>query len=318
MAENVLARNLDYIERQQENLETTQKLSEELGRALEERAQSYEELKEEGLSSADIVVDSRRRWIENRLRLAELTVEMQEVRLREVQAREDFDRRMDVIADLRVQLQVLGVRDYEINRRLETESLSNESEIGEIIRRIARLSGQLESRGRVESEHRGRILEVTVSVGSIVEAGQRIGALEADDPASELVALTYFPIREGKKIRSGLDARVSPTTVSRERFGTMRASVEAASDYPVTTDAAANQIGNRELALALTGGQSLIEVFTVLQRDPETPSGFAWTSSRGPDTEITAGTTVTVRVTLERLPPITLVIPALRAWFGLD
>ncbi len=52
-----------------------------------------------------------------------------------------------------------------------------------------------------------------------------------------------------------------------------------------------------------------------LVRDEYT--GYDWTSGKGPKkTPISAGTTASVRVTIEERAPITLVLPFLRRWFS--
>ena len=47
-------------------------------------------------------------------------------------------------------------------------------------------------------------------------------------------------------------------------------------------------------------------------------SGFEWWSGKGPPYRITAGTVATVDVVVERVRPITLVIPALRKLLGIE
>ena len=50
----------------------------------------------------------------------------------------------------------------------------------------------------------------------------------------------------------------------------------------------------------------------------ETPSKLAWSSSRGPEHGVSAGTATTARVSVERRRPITFVLPYLRTLFGID
>jgi len=316
VAESMRAKNRAYIDGQRTNLATTKTLSEELGQALKERFESYLSLKEEGLSSDDAVVNARRGYIEYRLRLAELEVTRQELELREIQSEEEYLQRMDLVADLTLQLQDIHLKEALIDRRLLEASLKSTSEAEEIRRTIGRLHNQLATQGRVVAEHDGRILEIAASAGTFVSAGQRLGALEAEDPSSALVTLAYFPVSDGKRLRPGMRARISPSTVPAERYGSILGEVTAVSAYPVTTDAAANQVGNREMAQVLTGGGNRIEVFAAPGLDAATASGFRWTSGEGPDLAITAGTTAEISVTIEERAPITFVLPILRSWFG--
>jgi HlyD family secretion protein len=96
----------------------------------------------------------------------------------------------------------------------------------------------------------------------------------------------------------------------------MIGSVRAVSRFPVTTDAVTNVVGNAEVARRLTAGGNKIEVSSELELDSSSPTGFRWTSGTGPAGEITAGTTVSVRTTIESRRPISYVIPLLRRGSG--
>ncbi|MDF2867869.1 MAG: putative efflux pump rane fusion protein, partial [Gammaproteobacteria bacterium] len=54
-----------------------------------------------------------------------------------------------------------------------------------------------------------------------------------------------------------------------------------------------------------------------LIEDQKTYSGFRWTSSQGPNLLIGNGTLATATVTIKEQAPITLIIPALKRFFGL-
>jgi HlyD family secretion protein len=61
-----------------------------------------------------------------------------------------------------------------------------------------------------------------------------------------------------------------------------------------------------------------IEVSVELERDASTPTGYAWTASRGPDAILSPGTTAQARATVVQRAPITYVLPILREHVGLD
>jgi HlyD family secretion protein len=105
--------------------------------------------------------------------------------------------------------------------------------------------------------------------------------------------------------------------VQRERYGGIVGWVDDVSRYPVTVEAAANLIGDLELARGLLGGEARIQVIANLDQDPDDESKFVWTSGKHPkDVEVTAGTTADVRVTIEERKPITLVLPFLESLSG--
>jgi HlyD family secretion protein len=49
-----------------------------------------------------------------------------------------------------------------------------------------------------------------------------------------------------------------------------------------------------------------------LYTDPATPSGYRWSSSRGPDIRLNSGTLVSADIEVRSLPILTLAIPQIR------
>ena len=309
-----------YLAQERASLATGRERATELAAALEERYLARHGLWEEGHLNMDQLLDARTRVIDNELRRAELSVAEYELELREVAAQEAYDEQMDLIRDLALQVNDLERQELLVSRRLLEDELSSGSDEQAILRRIEELEAQLEAEGRMLYDGRfpGRILEVTASTGQHVDVGHALGKVEIEDPGTSLMALAYFQVRDGKKIRAGQRIQVAPSTVERERYGAIRGSVVRVSEYPVTTEAAANQIGDLELARGLLAGRNLIEVLVTLEPDPATPTGFSWTSGSGPsEVPITAGTTGEARATIEERAPISLVLPFLRTATGL-
>ena len=83
----------------------------------------------------------------------------------------------------------------------------------------------------------------------------------------------------------------------------------------MTTDAAAHQIGDREMASNILAASPRIQVVVTLTAADTEPATHG-RQARGPeDVKITPGTTAVVRVTLEERAPITLVMPFLESMF---
>jgi HlyD family secretion protein len=59
------------------------------------------------------------------------------------------------------------------------------------------------------------------------------------------------------------------------------------------------------------------EVRVALERDPNTVSGFRWSSPGGPPVKLSAGTIATAEIVTETRAPITLIIPILRQKLGI-
>ena len=112
--------------------------------------------------------------------------------------------------------------------------------------------------------------------------------------------------------------QITPQTIKRERFGGIVGTVANVSTFPITTESAANIVGNPEVVKGLIADkpEGVIQVFAELKPDAATSSGYQWSSSKGPNLKITSGTTTTVRVTVEERAPISFVLPILRSTSG--
>jgi HlyD family secretion protein len=189
--------------------------------------------------------------------------------------------------------------------------------IDDVRRALVQLQNQLAASSEVTSPYHGRVLELMVDPGNLVAPGTRLLNLEALDGTIDTVV--YVPAAEGKKIRKGMQARISPSTVRPEEFGFMLGEVKSVSEYPVTAEGMVRVLRNDQLVQGLTGkGGPLLEVVVDLEEDPTTPSGFAWSSSQGPPTEVYTGTIADAQVIVERRKPISYVLPIFKDVTGDD
>ena len=110
---------------------------------------------------------------------------------------------------------------------------------------------------------------------------------------------------------------VTPDTVKRERFGSIRGTVIEVSPLPVSREGAIATVGNPDMVDTLMAeGNGHLAVTVELETNAETLSGYAWLSSRGPEESLTLGTTLTAQVTVEERAPITFLMPTLQEWVG--
>jgi HlyD family secretion protein len=96
----------------------------------------------------------------------------------------------------------------------------------------------------------------------------------------------------------------------------MLARVRWVSSYPSSQQGIMQMLQNEKLVSTLTGSGPPIKVIADLMPDPSTPSGYKWSSGRGPDFEVKSGTLANVTITTEKRRPIALVIPALKKFLG--
>ena len=202
--------------------------------------------------------------------------------------------------------------------RLETTN-QRHREIQEVNREITRLEQQVTENSKIISSQDGCILELTASLGQVVQPGTRLGNMRVGNGERLGLAMAYFPIKDGKQIKSEMPIAITPDTVQRERFGGIVGQVTAVSPLPVTVEGTVAIIGNSEIVKSLIGETgAAIQITTNLQTDDRNPSGYKWSSSKGPNSKITPGTTAVIRVTVEERSPITFLLPFLREIAGMN
>jgi HlyD family secretion protein len=227
------------------------------------------------------------------------------------------------IQDLKARLAVIDGNLKQIETRAATQSretlelsMSRQNQVSELRRAIEINKLQLSRNGEILSENAGRVVEVLVSAGQVLQPGGPLLSLEVEDPDQVLTCITYFPIADGKKIQPGMTVQVTPDIVERQRFGGILGSVVSVSSLPVTREGALSIIGNADVVQSLLTGGGHIEVISRLENDPSTFSQYKWSSSRGPSLKITAGITTSTRVRVEGRAPITYLLPILRETTG--
>lgn len=164
------------------------------------------------------------------------------------------------------------------------------------------------------SNYSGRVLEVLVSEGSTVEKGTVLVTLEPLD--DRLEALIYVPAAEGQRIRPGMKVEISPSTVKWSEFGYLVGEVEEAAKFPSTHEGMMRSLENAELVRSLASAGPCVRVTARLTPDANTPSGYRWSSSRGPELAMHHGTPCRVRITVRAQRPVSLLIPKIRDLLG--
>ncbi len=299
----------------QQRLQQTQGLAPLFRQRMETRKQLF---KKEGALSGDEALKGEQEYLQNQEKIADIQGQLKELDVKETQQEKDYRENLSTISDLQSQLKALDSKQASVAQQDLENATTRKKEIQEVKREIAKLELQLGNNSQIITQYSGRILEITLTPGQVVNAGTRLATIEAENPQSKLVGVTYFPVSEGKKIQPGMKIHITPQTVKRERFGGMVGTVTSISRFPITKEAATSEVGNLEIVESLVSKQQgLIQVLSDLDLDANTPSGYKWSSSQGPHLKISSGTTTVVRIKVEERAPITFVLPILRSVSGI-
>jgi HlyD family secretion protein len=221
----------------------------------------------------------------------------------------------DQLAAARLELNGLDLRRLETEQGLEQLLESRRAVLRDVDIQLRDLRGSLEENVHIVSPAAGRVLELLLGRGDVVSPGEPVLSMEL--ASEELIAVIFVPAEQGKQVRRGMKARVVPSTVRREEHGFMLGEVIHVSEFPSTSRGMQRLLANEKLVSDLMEPSPPIQVDVALERSSSTPSGYRWSSSRGPDLEISSGTLADGSVIIKEDRPIHLLIPKIRKHLGL-
>jgi HlyD family secretion protein len=190
-----------------------------------------------------------------------------------------------------------------------------QTRLAELERNLTGLEHEVEINSSVVSPYEGQVIELKAVPGGLVAAGAPILAIQPE--GSTLEVLVYVPSLQAKAVAPGMEAEISPSTVRREEFGFILGQVVYVGQFPASFDALMRNFQNETLVNSIMKEGPVTELRVVLERDPNTQSGFKWSSSRGPAITITSGTLGTVQVITRKQSPASLLFPYLKNKVGL-
>jgi HlyD family secretion protein len=311
-------KGIDAIDQQRRSLQQRLQDAQALVPVMQQRLETRKNLLAQGAIPQEALLQVEREYIQARQSVADAEAQIKQLDVQETQTEQQYLNNLQSATDVRAQLQELDTRA----KRLEQETLdtSNQwaAQITATEREIAQLTQQYTTNSRIVSAHDGCIVELTATVGQVVQPGLRLASVQIPQGAGDgLSGVTYFAVKDGKRIQPGMKVMITPDTIQRERFGGVVGTVANVSALPVTMEGAISVVGNPEVVKTLVDPSgAMIEVNAKLTADAKTPSGFQWSSSQGPTAKITPGTTATALITLEERAPITFILPFLKEMTG--
>ncbi len=229
--------------------------------------------------------------------------------------RRDYNRAQQEIRAAQVRILELEASNLEMSSQHSKEL----TQINQIITKAERDVRELESRlvenGRVLAPVSGQITELKVFAGEIIQTGASLASIATEGSVTE--AVLYIPTKDGKRVTKGMAVRVSPSSAKKEEHGTIIGQIREVSSFPVTRKGMLTVLQNEGLVAEYSREGAPYATRVDLAIDPGSVSGFKWTSGGGPNIAITSGTTIEAEITVERQPPINLIIPFVRKHTGI-
>jgi HlyD family secretion protein len=343
-------RSFDSIAQKREGLNDRIKQINKLLPQLEKQLAARQKLYEDKIVSADVMLSAQREYFDSLSQLSDLEAQQKQLEVEQVNTERQYLDSQNQTNDLNVKLQEIQVQQVDIERQYQQSlntldeinnklqdvnsqlaklaqeeleaQINRKNTIKDVQRKIEQLEQEIKLKSQIISDYDGKIIELSVVPGQIVSSGTRLGAVNAKGTDAKLMSVMYFADKDGKQIKPGMEVQVTPSLVKRERFGGILGKVETVTSFPVTVQDMSTIIGNQNLAetladsLASAGGRSPIQIFAELNPG-DTKSGYQWSSSKGPDIQLSSGTTVQVRVKVGEIAPIAYVIPLLKSLTGI-
>ncbi|HTO82395.1 MAG TPA: NHLP bacteriocin system secretion protein [Methylomirabilota bacterium] len=229
-------------------------------------------------------------------------------------AQAELAERQRLLADSRAQLVGLAAQRTEAEQEMDRRLFEMDQRVEDARRQAVARANDLKLDVDVIAAYSGTVLEVSTDVGRDAQQGDVL--LRLEPPDEKIQAILYFPADQGKRAEPGMPARVAPEGFQKEEFGYIVGTVASVSAIPESEETLLLVLGSRSLAQEMTKAGPPIRIVVNLEQAPDSPSGFKWSSSRGPKQRITPGTLVRADVTIDRRRPIELAIPLLKSLLG--
>ena len=211
------------------------------------------------------------------------------------------------------QLLNAGVNRVKTSSDLKQEKMNLQHQIDEAKKQLEIAQRNYQIATKIISPVAGKIYEVSVARGSYVAPGSTVAIVEPYLTDGEtLRAVMYFPVKDGKRVKRGMNIAVIPTTTKQEEYGFIQGIVTSVSDFPVSPQYLQTVMQNPVLAQSFTAESSPIEVRISMVPDPTTETGFKWSSSRGPNDTLTPGISTTGFVIVRSQRPIEMIVPLIK------
>lgn len=215
------------------------------------------------------------------------------------------------------ELKDISAQESSLLRGVEEQRWFLNQQISEKRREIEKTKSRLEVGSKIICKKAGRVIELKLNAGDYIHTGSSLLTLESlEHEPDSLEVIAYIPVTNGKRVKQGMEMQLVPSFARAEEDGFVLGQVTEISTYPISLQSMIKVTRNASLAESLLATGPVYEVRGRLALDPTTISGFRWSTKKGARYPIHSGTFCTVLITVKKIRPYELVIPAIRSALG--
>lgn len=226
---------------------------------------------------------------------------------------DDHRKTIQEIIKYRGELSNIIAQELDLRSRQGKDLFLIQQEISQAEASLKALKESLRASNEILSPHDGKVLEIFKNNGEMIKIGEPLLSIElVQNKEDQIRALLYFSPVDGKKIKVGMHVNITPSVIQKEEYGFILGEIHHVSGFPASHKGMLQVLQNENLVTHLSQGGAPILVTANLFLDPETPSGFKWSSGLGPPLKIQSGTLCSAGVVIDTRRPIDLVLPFMR------
>ena len=179
-----------------------------------------------------------------------------------------------------------------------------------------------ERKSTIKAPYDGKVLQIFRNIDSKTEVNGTLMQISREN-SDTLSILAYFTAKDAATLEVGQSVRMLPNNVKANSVGQLKGTVKEISAIPISQAEASSILGSNVLASELTSNNRSIQVRIDLIKTDENPTGYEWINGNGPNKNSTnqfprIGIKGNVSVITGSIPPITLGLPALKKFFGIE
>lgn len=294
--------SMDRVSDLQEQLKKIQKLNK-----TEYKNKVHYLVEQENLTKNDIKdLAAHRDWLKNMLKgytSLRATGVIAEIEFHKY--KREYEDLLIKIGDEKSKLIDMRYEKQKLKSVIDKEHFMKQMEISDEQLKLDNLEVNYSEFSNVVSRYSGYVLELMTNRGELLNKFDPVISI-VDERNKVLEAVVYFNAVEGKKVLPGMRVNVTPTVIKSEKFGSIEGIVTGVGKLPSSKKAIMAKMQNDVLVEMIVSQGVPFEATVKLIPDPNTISGYKWTSSKGPPIEIRSGTICTGSVITREEAPINL------------